>query len=238
MKSKKSAFTLKSFEELISALDLTSLPDDRPSTYQVPEEKLSPESEEELFQKEMEGVKPVLGKRRIGKIAKAELAEGFREKDDAETLKRLEDLIHYGTGFHVADTPEYIEGTGYHIHPEIARRLHRGEFSIQAHLDLHGFIVEEAKEAFDQFIKWAVTHGKTGVLVTHGRGLSSPAEPILKRKVEEWLTHGPWRKWVVAYTSARLCDGGAGATYVLLRPRPVSKRLKLKRSRVGGEKSR
>lgn len=230
MKPKKSAFTLKSFEELISALDLTSLPDDRPSTYQVPEEKLSPESEEELFQKEMEGVKPVQGKRRIGKIAKAELAEGFREKDDAETLKRLEDLIHYGTGFHVADTPEYIEGTGYHVHPEIAKRLHRGEFSIQVHLDLHGFIVEEAKEAFDQFIKWAVTHGKTGVLVTHGRGLSSPAEPVLKRKVEEWLTRGPWRKWVVAYTSARLCDGGAGATYVLLRQRPVSKRLKLNRT--------
>ena len=230
MKPKKSAFTLKSFEELISALDLTSLPDDRPSTYQVPEEKLSPESEEELFQKEMEGVKPVQGKRRIGKIAKAELAEGFREKDDAETLKRLEDLIHYGTGFHVADTPEYIEGTGYHVHPEIARRLHRGEFSIQAHLDLHGLIAEDAKEAFDQFIKWAVTHGKTGVLVTHGRGLSSPAEPVLKRKVEEWLTRGPWRKWVVAYTSARLCDGGAGATYVLLRQRPVSKRLKLNRT--------
>ncbi|MDO9124632.1 MAG: Smr/MutS family protein [Deltaproteobacteria bacterium] len=230
MKPKKSAFTLKSFEELISALDLTSLPDDRPSTYQVPEEKLSPESEEELFQKEMEGVKPVQGKRRIGKIAKAELAEGFREKDDAETLKRLEDLIHYGTGFHVADTPEYIEGTGYHVHPEIAKRLHRGDFSIQAHLDLHGFIAEDAKEVFDQFIKWAVTHGKTGVLVTHGRGLSSPAEPVLKRKVEEWLTRGPWRKWVVAYTSARLCDGGAGATYVLLRQRPVSKRLKLNRT--------
>ncbi|MDO9351805.1 MAG: Smr/MutS family protein, partial [Deltaproteobacteria bacterium] len=147
-----------------------------------------------------------------------------------ETLKRLEDLIHYGTGFHVADTPEYIEGTGYHIHPEIARRLHRGEFSIQAHLDLHGLIAEDAKEAFDQIIKWAVTHGKTGVLVTHGRGLSSPAEPVLKRKVEEWLTRGPWRKWVVAYTSARLCDGGAGATYVLLRQRPVSKRLKLNRT--------
>ena len=85
-------------------------------------------------------------------------------------------------------------------------------------------------------MKWVVIHGKTGILVTHGRGLSSPAEPILKRKVEEWLTRGPWRKWVVAYTSARLCDGGAGATYVLLRPRPVSKRLK--RRGVGGEKSR
>lgn len=235
MTPRKPCHTLKSFRELISVLDLTSLPLDHRFKHQVPEEKLTSESEGELFQKEMEGVKPVLGKRRIGKIAKVELAEGFREKDDAETLKRLEDLIHYGTGFHVADTPEYIEGTGYHVHPEIAKRLHRGDFSIQAHLDLHGFIAEDAKEVFDQFIKWVVIHGKTCILVTHGRGLSSPAEPILKRKVEEWLTCGPWRKWVVAYTSARLCDGGAGATYVLLRQRPVSKRLKVRKT--GGEKS-
>jgi DNA-nicking Smr family endonuclease len=69
--------------------------------------------------------------------------------------------------------------------------------------------------------------GKTGILITHGRGLSSPLEPVLKRKVVEWLTHGPWRKWVIAYSSARICDGGAGATYVLLRQRPISKRLKL-----------
>ncbi len=237
MKPKKSAFTLKSFEELISALDITSLPEGHSSTHHSSGKELPPESEEELFNKEMEGVKPIAERSCIERITKVELPEGFRKKDDAETLKRLEDLIHYGTGFHVADTPEYIEGTGYHVHPEIARRLHRGDFSIQVHLDLHGLIVEEAKEIFDQFMKWVVIHGKTGILVTHGRGLSSPAEPILKRKVEEWLTRGPWRKWVVAYTSARLCDGGAGATYVLLRQRPVSKRLKLKRSRVGGEKS-
>jgi len=71
-----------------------------------------------------------------------------------------------------------------------------------------------------------VITGKTGVLIVHGRGLSSPFEPVLKRKVVEWLTHGPWRKWVAAYASARICDGGAGATYVLLSPRPVSKRRK------------
>jgi DNA-nicking Smr family endonuclease len=235
MKPRKTNFTLKSFQELISVLDLTSLPLDHRFKHQVPEEKLTSESEEELFKKEMEGVKTVQKKERIWKIAKVELAEGFREKDDIETLKRLEDLVHHGTGFNVADTPEYIEGTGYHVHPEIARKLHRGEFSIQAHLDLHGLIAEDAKEVFDQFIKWALTYGMTGVLVTHGRGLSSPAEPILKRKVEEWLTRGPWRKWVVAYTSARLCDGGAGATYVLLRVRPISKRFKVRKT--GGEKS-
>ncbi|MDI6761414.1 MAG: Smr/MutS family protein [Thermodesulfobacteriota bacterium] len=233
MTPRKPCHTLKSFRELISVLDLTSLPLDHRFKHQVPEEKLTSESEEELFQKEMEGVKPVLGKRRIGKIAKAELAEGFREKDDAETLKRLEALVHHGTGFNVADTPEYIEGTGYHVHPEIAKRLHRGDFSIQAHLDLHGFIAEDAKEVFDQFMKWVVIHGKTGILVTHGRGLSSPAEPVLKRKVEEWLTRGSWRKWVVAYSSARKCDGGAGATYVLLRKHPVSKRFKIRRTSGG-----
>ena len=235
MKPKKSAFTLRSFEELISALDITSLPDGHSSILQSPGEILPPESEEELFKKEMEGVKPIAERRCIEKMAKVEFSEGFREKDDAETLKRLEHLIHYGTGFNVADTPEYIEGTGYHVHPDIARRLHRGDFSIQAHLDLHGLTAEEAKELFDQFMKWAVTHGKTGLLVTHGRGLSSPAEPVLKRKVEEWLTRGSWRKWVVAYSSARRCDGGAGATYVLLRPRPVSKRLKIRK--IGGGKS-
>jgi DNA-nicking Smr family endonuclease len=84
-----------------------------------------------------------------------------------------------------------------------------------------------AKEVFEKFLRWAVNTGKRGVLIIHGRGLSSPSEPVLKKKIVDWLTRGPWRKWIVAYSSARLCDGGAGATYVLLRKRPVSKRLKI-----------
>lgn len=77
-----------------------------------------------------------------------------------------------------------------------------------------------------------MTNGKRGVLVIHGRGRSSPSEPVLKKKVIDWLTHGTWRKWVVAYSSARPCDGGAGATYILLRERPVSKRFKKMRVEV------
>lgn len=158
--------------------------------------------------------------------------KSFREEEETEALNKLKTLISHGKGFDVSCTPEYIEGTGYHIHPEIARRLHRGDFSIQAHLDLHGLTAEKAKETFNQFMKWAVTYGKTGILVTHGRGLSSPGEPVLKKKVEEWLTRGPWRKWVMAYSSARKCDGGAGATYVLLRKRPISKKYKFKKTNI------
>jgi DNA-nicking Smr family endonuclease len=72
--------------------------------------------------------------------------------------------------------------------------------------------------------------GKRALLIIHGRGLSSPVKPILKSKVYLWLTTSPWHKWVIAFTSARACDGGAGATYVLLRQKPLSKRLRKKRT--------
>ncbi len=229
IKPRKPSFSFKSFKELEVVLNTKSLPEYHPVSSKSPEEAVGSESEERLFQRAMEGVKPVNGKERIRKVPKIELVEGFRKKDDAEALKRLEDLVHYGKGFNVANTPEYMEGTGYHIHPEIARRLHRGEYSIQAYVDLHGLVVEDAEEVFEKFLKWATMTGKTGILVIHGRGFSSPSEPVLKRKVEEWLTRGPWRKWVVAYSSARKCDGGAGATYVLLRKRPISKKFKMKR---------
>ena len=228
MKSFKSSFTFKSFQDLKALLENRPLPfPERPRAAPiVPEEEQNPEMEEQLFKKAMEGVRPILRGNYIQRIFQIEFPESSRDKEDAEILEKLADLVRYGRGFNVADTPEYIEGTNYHVHPGVAKRLHRGEYSIQAFVDLHGLFAEDAKEVFEKFLKWAVTTGKTGVLVVHGRGLSSPSEPVLKKKVVEWLTHGPWRKWVAAYASARICDGGAGATYVLLSPRPVSKRLK------------
>jgi DNA-nicking Smr family endonuclease len=177
----------------------------------------------------MEGVIAIKRDRFVKRVSQDRFSENSRNRDEDETLLKLRDLVKYGKGFNLSDTPEYIEGTGYHVHPSVAKRLHKGDFSIQAHVDLHGLLADEAKEVFEKFLKWAVMRGKTGILIIHGRGLSSPLEPVLKRKVVEWLTHGPWRKWVVAYSSARICDGGAGATYVLLRQRPISKRLKLGR---------
>ncbi|OGP95721.1 MAG: hypothetical protein A2157_06100 [Deltaproteobacteria bacterium RBG_16_47_11] len=228
MKSSKPSFTFKSFQDLKALLEDRPLPfpEQRRADPIDPEEKQSPEIEEELFKKAMEGVRPISRENYIERIFQIELPESSRDKEDVEILEKLTDLVKYGRGFHVADTPEYIEGTNYHIHPTVAKRLHRGDYSIQAFVDLHGLLAQDAKGVFEKFLKWAVTTGKTGVLIVHGRGLSSPSEPVLKKKVVEWLTHGPWRKWVAAYASARICDGGAGATYVLLNPRPVSKRLK------------
>ncbi len=226
MKSSKSSFIIKSFEDLKSLLKKSSFsfPEHPKPKIVNQEEKSTPKLEEALFNEAMEGVTPISRDNLVERIFQIDLPEVSRDKEDAEILGKLRELVTHGIGFHVADTPEYIEGTNYQTHPAVAKRLHRGDYSIQAFVDLHGLLVEDAKEVFEKFIKWAITTGKTGVLIIHGRGLSSPSEPVLKKKVVEWLTRGPWRKWVAAFSSARKCDGGAGATYVLLRPRPVSKK--------------
>ncbi|MFO7964507.1 MAG: Smr/MutS family protein [Desulfobacterales bacterium] len=183
--------------------------------------------EKQIFLEAMTDVRPLSRKniveKKVGRQRRYFLGPG---DPDRESLDELHRLVKDGTGFVVASTPEYMEGTNYNVHPEISRRLHKGRFSIQGHLDLHGFSVAGAEEAFNAFIKQSILAGKRALLIIHGRGLSSPEKPVLKSKVFEWLTYGPWRKWVIAFSSARGCDGGAGATYVLLRKSPVTKKMR------------
>ncbi len=181
------------------------------------------EQDERLFKRAMADVTP-LGESKAGPEKPVHALPRPRQADRDGSLDALHELVRTGRGYRVADTPEYIEGTGFRVPPGIARELHRGTFSIQAHIDLHGMTVPVARDAVNAFLSDAVRRGYGAVLIVHGRGLSSAAEPVLKSKVVRWLTTGTWRKWVMAYTSARLCDGGAGATYVLLRPRPLAKR--------------
>jgi DNA-nicking Smr family endonuclease len=186
------------------------------------------ETDEQAYRKAMQGVTPIVREKCFQPDEKEPEIQPSRSVD-IESLRALENLVKYGYGFTVSDTSEYIEGSGSQmINPELIRRLHRGDFSIQAHLDLHGLDVEHAQEAFDKFLAESVLGSRRTILVVHGRGLSSPIKPVLKNKVCDWLTRGPWRKWVIAFSSARSCDGGAGATYILLRHKPLTKRFRKK----------
>ncbi len=193
------------------------------------EKKAVPENEALLFEAAMADVIP-MEKHNMAEFDFERPASEYRDQpDDAgETVIELKDLVEFGKGFVVENTPEYIEGAGPDVCGEVARRLHRGEFSIQSYVDLHGMNVHKAQEEFESFLRDSVASGKRGVLIVHGRGLSSPDEPVLKAKVYKWLTRGPWRKWIIAFSSARACDGGAGATYVLLRRSPATKKHRKK----------
>jgi len=230
-KASKTSETYKPFRNLQSLLEGRSFPlashDTQKPAKKVEEERPSEQAcQERLFQEAMADVVPMRQGSDLAEHVEWKVLKPPEQDLEAEALACLEDLVQTGDGFAVSDTAEYMEGIGYGVNPEMARRLHRGDFSIQGHLDLHGFIVEDAKEAFEQFLKEALFSGKRAVLVIHGRGLSSRRDPVLKTKVKKWLTSGPWRKWIIAFTSARSCDGGAGATYVLLRQRPATKRVR------------
>jgi len=233
-KPSKTSATQRPFENLKELLEKRSFVLPSGHLEEMPKEIVNDsakgtDSEESLFQAAMTGVEPIMREPASLDGRRVSPAKVLEQDPQAEALSRLEDLVRGGEGFIISDTPEYMEGIGYGVNPDMARRLHQGDFSIQAHVDLHGLGVADAQGAFERFLKEALLSGKTAVLVVHGRGLSSLAEPVLKTKVKEWLTTGPWRKWVIAFTSAMACDGGTGATYILLRQRPATKRHRKQR---------
>ena len=138
--------------------------------------------------------------------------------EEAEVLAALSDLVSGVGSFDLTETEEYVEGARVGLDPRLLSRLRRGEFAVQDHLDLHGMIQPDAKQALREFILKSVGKGIRTVLVVHGRGLGSPGgRPILKHATAQWLSHGEIGAHVHAFATARAQDGGAGAMYVLLR---------------------
>ena len=138
--------------------------------------------------------------------------------EEAEALAALSDLVAGVAHFDITDTREYVEGVVVGLDPRVARRLRRGDFAWQAHIDLHGLTAAEARETVDRFILESFRAGRRCVLLVHGRGLNSKDRtPVLKERLKGWLAHGRIAKVVLAFTTARPHDGGAGALYVLLR---------------------
>jgi DNA-nicking Smr family endonuclease len=144
-----------------------------------------------------------------------------RFAEDLEVLEELTDLVEGRGEFDIVDTDEYIEGRIRGLHPSILSKLRKGRFSIQAHLDLHGLTLVEAKEAVAEFIAEARALKHRCILLIHGRGLRSKDQiPVLKKKLGDILLTQPVKRHILAFTSARPVDGGAGASYVLLRAKP------------------
>lgn len=113
------------------------------------------------------------------------------------------------------DSEDEISFARSGVQPNVIRKLRRGQYRIEAELDLHRMTTQQAQEALRSFIVQCQQRHIRCVRIIHGKGLGSTNKmPVLKTRVNSWL-----RQWnnVLAFCSARKCDGGTGALYVLLR---------------------
>ena len=152
-----------------------------------------------------------------------------RDKADMATQRRPVPLARFSRADRHAVLRESLSGDAgdpelaagdelvYHragVQMTVLRKLRRGQYRVQAEIDLHGMTVVEAKQALRDFLAGALHRQFRCVRIIHGKGLRSGHRgPVLKGAVSSVLRRVGA---VVAYVSARQVDGGTGAVYVLL----------------------
>lgn len=183
-----------------------------------PRTEPEPLSEEDLFASAMSDVREIEGYRLLPcRRASARCAPERKKKaqPDDEALLILQQIAAGELPINLSDTQEYMEWTNPAQQQGLTEDLHAGRFSVQAVLDLHGAGGEEVNDEVDRFLGKALQRGFRCVKIIHGRGLRSVKGPVLKSAVAKRLA-GHHRKQVIAFVSARQCDGGLGALYILL----------------------
>ena len=94
-------------------------------------------------------------------------------------------------------------------------------------IDLHGYTIEEANKAIEQFIQKCFDENVTKIIVITGKGLRSKnvANPylskdlsILKYSVPEFIeSNKKLTKLIIETADAKIEDGGSGAFYIYLK---------------------
>jgi DNA-nicking Smr family endonuclease len=178
--------------------------------------RASDEDETALFMSAMDGVMQVTDRGEPPPVVNPRLPELIDE--NAEALAELAEMVAGQGDFDFAAAQDVIEGAAPGVDGRLMRSLRRGDFSVQARLDLHGMTQAQARDAVERFLSESRRAGKRCVLVIHGRGLNSPDQlPVLKESLRGWLSQKRVGRLVLAFSSARPQDGGTGAVYVLLR---------------------
>ena len=94
-------------------------------------------------------------------------------------------------------------------------------------IDLHGYTIEEANKAIEQFIQKCFEESVTKIIVITGKGLRSKnvENPylskdlsILKYSVPEYIENNKsLTQFIIQTTDAKIEDGGSGAFYIYLK---------------------
>ncbi|MCB5195202.1 Smr/MutS family protein [Deefgea salmonis] len=95
------------------------------------------------------------------------------------------------------------------------RKLKRGDWRVEAELDLHGENIDSARSQVAQFLSHCQQRRLRCARIIHGKGISSvDGIPVLKLKLKNWLVQMPE---VLAFAQANPFQGSAGAVLILIK---------------------
>src|SRR3989344_8684147 len=178
----------------------------------MPTDKPDDEDERDLFRKAVGKIRPVKQDKIPPRPKRRKPVPEQTLRDQREVMDSL-----LSDDYEPADieTGDELLHTRPGLQHSVIRKLRRGQYAIEAELDLHGATVVHAREAVNTFLKNARDRDKRVVRIIHEIGNSSEGKmPVLKGKVNSWLRQ---KDEVLAFGPARPNDGGTGAVYVLLK---------------------
>jgi len=184
---------------------------------------MSDTNDEELFRLEMGDVQPIASDKRIHLNASqnalknsARLSPGVKKRRlAAQAIVEADNNRLSGEYVERIDPQEILSFQSPGVQHGVFKKLRLGKYRIDAQLDLHRMNVEQARREVFQFLQDCLEYGIRCALIVHGLGEGRQPQPgLLKSCVAHWL---PQLDSVLAFHSAQKRDGGAGATYVLLR---------------------
>jgi len=145
--------------------------------------------------------------------AKAEKPKPYPKNKPVEIENRL--VEHHDYDLDTVSIEDRLSYIAPGLQKNVHAKMRKGQFGLDAEIDLHGLTSAEAKRQLLVFLHRAVTDGYRSVLIIHGKGYRSQDNlPVLKNNLNLWLRQ---HQDVVAFCSAKPRHGGAGAVLVLLR---------------------
>jgi len=178
-------------------------------------------ADDELFQNEMEGVKPLKqdNKNVLLRPAKDQANKALL-RDHAEHEKKADVNFLDLENILLVDPGEIIGNKKPGVQNGVYKKLRQGKYPSENHLDLHKTTVKQAQKLVMSFIKDSRKKNHRCIIITHGKGVHSKTPGRIKSHVNHWLQQIPE---VLAFHSALAKDGGSGAVYVLLKKTETKK---------------
>jgi DNA-nicking Smr family endonuclease len=140
--------------------------------------------------------------------------------EDCWVANYLRNLVQGRVEFKLSYSEEYMHGHIHGLDRKILEKLKAGQFSVESHLDLHGYNALQARDAAYDYLRVQYQLGRRCVLLIPGRGRNSPGgQALIREELPLWMTRDPLRRVILAFCTALPQHGGAGAVYVLLRKR-------------------